>query len=93
MQGIVPSEILERTDKIGFQTPLSAWMRILRGQVERILDEADAIGVAPLALGRVRAEWRAWLERRGELDAHRFWLFINVIRWADRLGVTFDDAA
>jgi hypothetical protein len=68
-------------------------MRILRLQVERILDGAEAASIPPLALAQVRADWRAWLDRRGGLDAHRFWLIINVIRWADRLDVTFDDAA
>jgi asparagine synthase (glutamine-hydrolysing) len=93
MAGVVPPAVLERRDKIGFQTPLSAWMRILRLQVGRILDGAEDGRVPPLALGQVRAEWSAWLERRGALDAHRFWLFVNVIRWADRLDVTFEDGA
>jgi asparagine synthase (glutamine-hydrolysing) len=89
MRGVVPDEILDRKDKIGFATPERRWLDALRPWVETVLRGDAARRVGALDLPRVTDEWNAVLAGRARFD-FRVWRWINLIRWADLHGVDFD---
>jgi asparagine synthase (glutamine-hydrolysing) len=70
MRGIVPDEILERRDKIGFATPEQEWLRSLSAQAREWLQDARSIPflrVAPMLVefdamlaGKQPFRWQAW---------------------------------
>ena len=70
MRGIVPDEVLDRRDKVGFATPELEWFRALRPRLADWLDGAAQIPflderacraeVADIVEGRRRFSWRAW---------------------------------
>ena len=89
MRGVVPDAILDRRDKIGFATPETNWMRVLRPWISRVLqservktipavDAAVASRDIERALGGETA-WQPWM-----------WRWINFIRWVERFEVRFD---
>lgn len=80
MRGIVPDSILDRRDKIGFETPEKQWIFSLADWVEEILHEAKDIPY--LRMDRVRKEWRRILA--GERPfSWLVWRWINYIRWCE----------
>lgn len=91
MEGIVPSAVLERRDKIGFQPPFDTWMRALGPRIEQLLEQAEPSSVLPVPLEPLRADWRAWASSQRQGGLQRLWRCINVVRWADLLRVSFDD--
>jgi asparagine synthase (glutamine-hydrolysing) len=70
MRGLVPDQILDRRDKIGFATPEQAWLRALAPSAREWLCDAEAIELfRPTALrgrfeqilnGRAAFSWQAW---------------------------------
>ena len=70
MRGIVPDEILDRRDKIGFATPEQAWLKVLAPQIEGWLSAAGEIPflhhgqltsmVQEMISGKRRFTWQAW---------------------------------
>jgi asparagine synthase (glutamine-hydrolysing) len=90
MRGLVPDAILDRRDKIGFATPEQSWLRALRPWVEATLNGPRARAMAPLSLPGLRAEWQAVLEKKRPFD-FRVWRWLNLIRWADRFDIHFED--
>ena len=43
MRGIVPDEILDRRDKIGFQTPEQEWLWDQRKEIDQWLSESETL--------------------------------------------------
>ena len=70
MRGIVPDEILDRRDKIGFATPEQAWLKVLAPQIEGWLSAACDIPflhhdqltsmVQEMISGKRQFTWHAW---------------------------------
>jgi asparagine synthase (glutamine-hydrolysing) len=70
MRGLVPDQILDRRDKIGFATPEHAWLQALAPSAREWLRDAEAIELfRPEALrgrfeqilnGRAAFSWQAW---------------------------------
>lgn len=70
MRGIVPDEILDRKDKIGFETPEQKWLNVLAGQIEGWMAVASKIPflnaeickqeVAQIISGKKSFSWQAW---------------------------------
>jgi asparagine synthase (glutamine-hydrolysing) len=96
MRDIVPPEILQRRDKIGFASPDPAWLHALIPWVERVLESDTAASLPALRAGELRREWRAigaGKERLSVDDCRRFdarvWRWLNVIRWAEHFNVSF----
>jgi len=86
LRGLVPDQILDRRDKIGFATPEAAWLLSLRDWMSETIN-SDAAGAIPaLRPGAMRAEWEAMLTGRRPFD-FRFWRWVNLIRWVERRGV------
>jgi len=89
MRGIVPDAILDRKDKIGFETPERRWLGELQPWVEGVLGSERAHSVTPLVLPAVREEWHAILKGERPFD-FRVWRWLNTIRWAERYDVRFE---
>jgi asparagine synthase (glutamine-hydrolysing) len=89
MRGIVPDAILDRRDKIGFQTPENRWLTTLRPWVERALKSETAASIPALDLPAVERDWNAVVQRRRPFDA-RVWRWVNLIEWTRRFDVQFD---
>ena len=89
MRGIVPDVILDRQDKIGFATPEQHWLRALRPWAAKVLQSETAKTVPALHLEVVQQQWQSVLAGRLAFDS-RVWRWLNVICWAQRLGVRFD---
>lgn len=78
MRGIVPDQILDRRDKIGFQTPEKAWLFAMADTVRGWL--ADDIGVPFFDQAAVVREFEAILAGR-QAFSWQVWRWINFIRW------------
>jgi asparagine synthase (glutamine-hydrolysing) len=88
MRGLVPDEVLDRRDKVGFVTPEQDWLLHLRPWIDQTLDSAYARSIPVLDISALRAEWHAVRTGRRPWDA-RVWRWVNFIRWAERFGVEF----
>ncbi len=82
MRGIVPDQVLDRKDKIGFTTPMAAWLTEISEWVEQIL-QSDVIhtqiGLNPEVVQRHWAQ-----VRRGQRPfSQHMWRWINLVRWVE----------
>ncbi len=78
MRGIVPDEILDRKDKIGFQTPEQLWLTSMSGTVREWLRED--IGLAFLDQPAILQEFDDIVGGRKPFS-WQVWRWINFIRW------------
>jgi asparagine synthase (glutamine-hydrolysing) len=88
MRGIVPNAILDRKDKISFQTPESNWMSQLADWAEPILT-ADFARTCPiLDFDKAIA---AWHDALGDARRYKPWLWrwVNLLRWAEINGIAW----
>jgi asparagine synthase (glutamine-hydrolysing) len=88
MRGLVPDVILDRKDKIGFATPERNWLLQARSFVDRSLSSGVISGITALQPTAMRAEWNGILEGKRGFD-FRVWRWVNLIRWAERVGARF----
>jgi len=86
MRGDVPDVLLDRRDKIGFETPEVVWLRALRPWVEAVLSSDAAHVASGLSLPAVRAEVTAVLDG-GRPYNSRVWRWLNTIRWTELLDL------
>lgn len=84
MRGIVPDEVLDRRDKIGFATPEKQWLFSLSKWVDKTLDEAG--DVPYMRIDKVRDEWRNVCSGKSAFD-WRVWRWINYIRWVEIFSI------
>jgi asparagine synthase (glutamine-hydrolysing) len=89
MRGIVPDAILNRRDKIGFQTPENRWLTTLQPWVERALKSETAARIPVLNIAAVKQDWNEVVQRRRPFDT-RVWRWVNLIEWARCFDVTFN---
>jgi asparagine synthase (glutamine-hydrolysing) len=88
MRGLVPEAILDRRDKIGFQTPQPHWLRLARDWAADTIGEASIAHATPLdprALRRMRAGLAAGRQCQGAT----VWRILNLLRWAELYSVRF----
>jgi asparagine synthase (glutamine-hydrolysing) len=78
MRGIVPDEILDRKDKIGFQTPEQQWLTSMADTVREWL-QAD-IGLPFLDQSAVLREFEEIVAGR-KAFSWQVWRWVNFIRW------------
>jgi asparagine synthase (glutamine-hydrolysing) len=78
MRGITPDLILDRRDKIGFQTPEQEWLRQLRPFMENWLDGLSQIPFidSPRAKSYVSAVLAG-----GQPFNWQIWRIVNASRW------------
>lgn len=86
MRGIVPDQVLERRDKVGFPTPEREWLMAHRPFVERVLKGEAARMIPALRLDYILQVWEYALQGRQPLDA-RMWRWLSLIQWAQKFSV------
>jgi asparagine synthase (glutamine-hydrolysing) len=90
MRGLVPDAVLDRRDKIGFETPERQWLcGDLRSWVVRTLTSEEMAGITPLSLPNLRQDWADVLAGRRRYDS-RVWRWMNLAVWTRLNGVHFD---
>jgi asparagine synthase (glutamine-hydrolysing) len=90
MQGMVPAEILERRDKIGFAMPLSKLNREAMSWLEGTL--SDAAAIPALDDSEVRRQVQSTLHgHASDTESHRtLWRWLSLIAWAREFQVCFE---
>jgi asparagine synthase (glutamine-hydrolysing) len=88
MRGLVPDVVLDRKDKIGFQTPEKVWLSTLGDWVDTTLSGPAARRVPALRPEGMLREWQRVRAGRRPFD-FRVWRWVNVVRWAERFDVSF----
>lgn len=84
MRGIVPSRILDRRDKVGFETPMRQW---LQGSAPHIREVLAATSQFPfLSPSKMVAAFDASQAGRSTHDAAT-WRMINLCLWSKEFGV------
>lgn len=78
MRGIVPDAILDRRDKIGFQTPEQQWLTLMADAVRGWLQHD--IGLPFLDQASILCEFEAIIGGR-QAFSWQLWRWINFIRW------------
>ena len=89
MHGIVPSEILDRRDKIGFEPPQQKWLAALDPWVRVMFSAKSAGRVQGLNVGTMIQYWENVGSRRDRFD-WTIWRWLNAIAWANLYDVDFD---
>lgn len=78
MRGIVPDEILNRRDKIGFATPEFTWLKELSPMIDNLL--LDSHDSRYIDISKVKADWQAM--KRGDISFNwRMWRCVNFLTW------------
>jgi asparagine synthase (glutamine-hydrolysing) len=88
MRGIVPNEVLDRQDKIGFATPEREWMRKLDGWVDATLSSETARAIPALDLRQTRSLWEGAAGGRGRPDFD-VWRALNLIQWTEQFSARY----
>ncbi len=78
MRGIVPDDVLDRKDKIGFATPEADWLRKNESQLKGMLTNSNYPEM--LDKGAVLAEVDSFMSGTSS-DWKLVWRFINFVRW------------
>jgi asparagine synthase (glutamine-hydrolysing) len=84
----VPDVILDRRDKIGFATPEQRWLSKLRPWVDGVLRRGEQLRIPVLNMPALKEEWQQILAGSRGFD-FRVWRWLNMIRWAEKMGVGF----
>ncbi len=80
MRGIVPDEILDRMDKIGFATPEGDWLIEMDKWVSLELDKSKDMAIFDEKA--LRQEWLNVTQGTSKFD-WRCWRWLNLISWFD----------
>lgn len=88
MRGIVPDAVLDRRDKIGFETPEQSWLGHLRHWTDPMLSGETARSIPVF---NHSAAWKDW--QSGVTDPRRYrawmWRWVNLVRWTELVGVSY----
>ncbi|MGO4343141.1 asparagine synthase (glutamine-hydrolyzing) [Pedococcus sp. 2YAF34] len=85
MRGVVPDAILDRRDKIGFETPQGSWMQTLGLDLDAWLEGVQDYPYVDVDALRPRVtDWLAG--RRSPLDEDVVWRLLNFSRWRELMG-------
>lgn len=90
MRGIVPDEVLNRQDKIGFATPEKNWVIEQSNWFRQILTSETAHRIPVWNLGRIHQEFESIVKGQQSFD-FRVWRWVNFIQWVDCFDVTFEN--
>jgi asparagine synthase (glutamine-hydrolysing) len=88
MRGLVPSEVLERRDKVGFSTPELRWLNELRPWVEQVLGSEMAEAIPALNRAKLLDQWHG-IAAGWKPFSFQLWRWINLIHWANRHQIEF----
>ena len=86
MRGLVPDEVLDRRDKLGFVTPVATWMAAEGEWVAGLLTRGRDLGIPGVDFGRALALWGSAGDRSARASA-QLWRCISYAAWVEELGV------
>jgi asparagine synthase (glutamine-hydrolysing) len=89
MRRIVPDDILNRTDKIGFRTPDFRWIISIKHWVNDILSGESAHEIPILNQKQLMIEWERILQGLSPFNYH-VWRWINLIKWSDCFQIRYN---
>jgi asparagine synthase (glutamine-hydrolysing) len=81
MRGIVPDQVLDRRDKIGFSVPMRSWFAALKPWITGRL--AHVGGLPGIEGAAITQRWE-----RGT-DPYLVWRCVSLSTWAERFGARF----
>lgn len=87
MRGIVPDEVLDRRDKVGFVTPQTGWLAQLEPWVEEALASPRLRALGLFRLPRLRTMWEEARRQPSGFDS-RVWRWLNLLEWAEVFDLT-----
>jgi asparagine synthase (glutamine-hydrolysing) len=85
MRGIVPDEVLDRRDKVGFETSEQTWLKELEHEIPDWMTAAETLPF--LNSDECRKEVTEMIEGRKPFNSQA-WRLINFCRWAQDVGYT-----
>lgn len=88
MRGIVPEAILDRRDKIGFNTPERAWLSAAGQWIRQKFNAEAAAGIPALRLDEVRSDWQK-IEQGQKRFSYFLWRCLNVIAWTEKFQIQY----
>ena len=80
MRGIVPDQILNRKDKIGFETPNKDWVLNILKSDEKVLENLESISF--ININELKAMVNNYINGNSNLD-WQVWRWINFSLWLD----------
>ncbi len=83
MRGIVPDEILERKDKIGFATPEKDWLLGLQDKARNWLTQADSI---PFINREAMIRDFDQIMAGNKPFSWQVWRWVNFVKWHEIYG-------
>ena len=83
MRGIVPEAILDRRDKVGFETPMKSWMReLIQKELEHFI--SHKFNLLPFRSRKLKNCLSEDLESSKPIDG-QLWRIYNLIKWYQQL--------
>ncbi|MEH6632300.1 MAG: asparagine synthase (glutamine-hydrolyzing) [Halopseudomonas aestusnigri] len=90
MRSLVPDEILDRKDKIGFQTPETNWFHELSPWINQVLQSDSFQRIPFFDDEKAVAAWRSF--EQGKIEFPRaIWRWVNLAKWAEMNELQFDE--
>ena len=89
MRGIVPDSILQRKDKIGFETPDRDMIFALRETFDQTFASEEARRIPAIHLGNLRKEWDAIKSGKIPFDL-KTWRWFNLVHWSRHFEVSYE---
>jgi asparagine synthase (glutamine-hydrolysing) len=88
MRGIVPDQVLDRKDKVGFLTPERQWLISVQLWCEKLFQSETTHPIGALNQEVIRQEFQLFLNHSKDSNLP-IWRLVNLIRWATRFEVAF----
>lgn len=88
MRGIVPDVVLDRKDKIAFQTPEAEWFKALEPWMDGVLSSEGAGSVTPIDLEQAKRHWSQVKDGSAPYSPV-LWRWVNLIEWTRQFTVTY----
>jgi asparagine synthase (glutamine-hydrolysing) len=85
MEGTVPGSIVWRKDKVGFETPETAWL-VQWMRTKPDLFRPDSLSGQYLDLDTARTRIAAWAENDGSAPDLPVWRWVNLELWLKRFS-------
>jgi asparagine synthase (glutamine-hydrolysing) len=86
MRGLVPDSILDRRDKVGFQTTERQWLASLKPWIDSKLKKDILEQVPCIDINNLLAYWDKMANGEVKYD-NRFWRWLNLICWSEKFNV------
>jgi len=90
MRGIVPPEILDRRDKIGFQVPQDEWLAMSPTYVEGLLSGEECRQIRPFRRDVMTRCWQKANSSPASMNSSMVWRWLSTIEWTKHIDAVYD---